>query len=113
MGANHPPNTNPKIAKSQENFRILIESEYIKKDRAGQNHNVVISNQQGVILEDEQKRRNFNPKGSSVLICVPLSELKISAIDVRAGSFTRHNAVDRAAIDLVRRVYDFRSIREG
>ena len=28
MGANHPPNTNPKIAKSQANFRILIESEY-------------------------------------------------------------------------------------
>jgi hypothetical protein len=29
VGANHAPNTNPKIAKSQANFRILIESKYI------------------------------------------------------------------------------------
>jgi hypothetical protein len=28
VGANHAPNTNPKIAKSQANFRILIESKY-------------------------------------------------------------------------------------
>ena len=28
MGANHAPNTNPKIAKSQANCRILIESKY-------------------------------------------------------------------------------------
>ena len=31
MGANHAPNTNPKIAKSQANCRILIESKYISK----------------------------------------------------------------------------------
>ena len=28
MGENHAPNTNPKIAKSQANCRILIESKY-------------------------------------------------------------------------------------
>jgi hypothetical protein len=32
VGANHPPNTNPKIVKSQANFRILIESKYIHND---------------------------------------------------------------------------------
>jgi hypothetical protein len=31
VGANHAPNTNPKIAKSQANCRILIESKYTNK----------------------------------------------------------------------------------